>query len=832
MVINRVENSDQSPEDWVSDEDGSGGFTGLPGTPCFTSRLSLLKFGSVVAKFGDFKRQLVMETGFGGFLEVKAWQKINLKYSTFSMDRVHVESSTINLEEQGVLELSEQKLNYVFGIPSGEFDINGKGVEPSEACIEYTRMAASFIDKGTHSLKAAENVLLGAISESSSQIQQDCFKIAFVIFIIVHVLTPTSKHDYISIDFWAALNDISKIKSWNWGGYVLKHLFQAVRKFKTDVSKRNPTIHIVGCHLFLQVFVLDCLDLGILNKPQEITPHIGLYDYDSMRKMVENIAVNISPGEISYHGGAVIIVFLIIEVCGLASIPSTPMLWCNYTRTGPQDFSNYIRTKYPNISAEKLGILLHEQNARGLANITEMRQAFQTNMFTFTDKLMACLAESCTCCKAFGRKSCILNGEGTTNCQPHPTTSTDQNQFSTPLVSKVGPRLPAPCHHEGAMSATSTTSRKREGSISSSVHSGLAKKQCSRDAQPVSPLAPTHEIEKQSQMAIAQDSSVMEIASTIASMYDDLTTILVTHYAEIRPSPEFILFGSTTEGAPLKIDLPKCNFDRDPWVVGTVTAPPPENALRAIRDWMAATSTLNLKRPWVVHPKPCFISMDGLDIQQQLVAHEKMSHAICTSIFRRLAQLDMCFSKDTPGMIWRKYIEPDFATIVLSNADPLTVHSIRTSFQEGTASCNPTSCRMWFIPAILPDGWVVYAFDMLRKRIIVYDPAVGQFGYSNHRVSMHEFVSNKLHAALFNCLYSFFSSWHCESTHWTRTFPIIMREQFHNNYDGDKLQIPLTKETLVSHINLMLYKLMRTQGNQTKDASDSLKAIKGSFVVL
>ena len=179
MVINRVENSDQSPEDRLRDEDGSVGSTGLPGTPCFTSGLSLLKVGSVVAKFSDFKRQLVMETGFGGFLEVKAWQKINLKYSTFLMDRVHVESSTINLDEQGVLELFEQKLNYVFGIPSGEFDINGKGVEPSEACVEYTRMAASFIDKGTHSLKAAENVLLGAISESSSQIPQYCFKISF-----------------------------------------------------------------------------------------------------------------------------------------------------------------------------------------------------------------------------------------------------------------------------------------------------------------------------------------------------------------------------------------------------------------------------------------------------------------------------------------------------------------------------------------------------------------------------------------------------------------------------------------------------------------------------
>ena len=115
-------------------------------------------------------------------------------------------------------------------------------------------MAASFSETGTHSLKAAEAYLIRDITESSPQIEQDCFKIAFVIFVVGHVLAPTAKHDYISIDFWATLSDISKIKDWNWGGYVLKNLFQAVKKFKADVSKRNPTVHIVGCHLFLQVF--------------------------------------------------------------------------------------------------------------------------------------------------------------------------------------------------------------------------------------------------------------------------------------------------------------------------------------------------------------------------------------------------------------------------------------------------------------------------------------------------------------------------------------------------------------------------------------------------
>lgn len=304
-------------------------------------------------------------------------------------------------------------------------------------------------------------------------------------------------------------------------------------------------------------------------------------------------------------------------------------------------------------------------------------------------------------------------------------------------------------------------SRKRDGSLSSSVQSGTSKKTYSRDQQAIVALTPTYSQSPHNQNPISQDRTIMEIASNIVAFYDDLTAILVTYYAEIRPTPAFVLFGSTTDGVPLKIDLPQCNFGRDPWVAGSVPAPPIPTVLRAIRDWMTGASMLNLERKWIVHPKPRLISLDGVEIHRQLVLNDPMTHEMATAIFHRLGQIDMLFSKDTPRHIWRKFVEPDFATTILANADPLTVQSIRTSFQEGTSSCNPASCRMWYISAILPDSWTVYAFDMLRKRIIVLDPAVGPFGYSNRRVSMHEFVSNKLHAALFNCLEKFFSSWHC-----------------------------------------------------------------------
>ncbi|KAE8786188.1 hypothetical protein D1007_39972 [Hordeum vulgare] len=206
--------------------------------------------------------------------------------------------------------------------------------------------------------------------------------------------------------------------------------------------------------------------------------------------------------------------------------------------------------------------------------------------------------------------------------------------------------------------------------------------------------------------------------------------------------------------------------------------------------------------------------------------------------------MDKLFSKDSIGMLWRKFLEPDFAMTVLCNADPLTIHPIRLSFTEGTDKWNPTACRMWHIRATLPDGWVLYSFDMLKRRISVLDPAVGPFGFSNRRVNMHTFVSTQLHNALFRCLQCLFESWPFSSGEWTRDFPVIMVENidkndhdicttfFAKNFDGEKLHMATTKDNLETHKNLMLYEVMRLQGNESLIPSYAIQAIKGSFVAL
>uniref|UniRef100_A0ACD6A5R0 Uncharacterized protein n=1 Tax=Avena sativa TaxID=4498 RepID=A0ACD6A5R0_AVESA len=268
-----------------------------------TSRLSLQKLCSVVSQFSDFKRDLIKEIGFGGALAIQPRKKINLKLSSWLMDRVDVDSCSLNIEGHPPVVIFDQDVEDVLALPCGKRSISAEGVDPSNACIEYTRFAAALSQKGTHSLKAAEVYLMRDITSESSALEIECFKIAFVVFYVGHVLAPSAKHDYIFIDFWAALNDSSKLTDWNWCAYVLKHLFAVVRKFKTDVAKRNSTIHLVRNHIFLQVKYLDLLDLGTHSRPINIGPHIGLYDYDSMKKIVDRISVNLG-NDTSFHGAS------------------------------------------------------------------------------------------------------------------------------------------------------------------------------------------------------------------------------------------------------------------------------------------------------------------------------------------------------------------------------------------------------------------------------------------------------------------------------------------------------------------------------------------------
>nr|XP_051216609.1 uncharacterized protein LOC127334227 [Lolium perenne] len=331
-------------------------------TPNLTSRCSVKHAFEVIQRFSDFKRWLVSEIGWAGMLDVPFLQKLNLKFSAWIMSRVDVHNRSIVITDKKILKFWPQDVSKVFGIPHGPRNVIGRDATIRPDAIEFIKTTLGMNQAGAHSLKAAENFLIREITEDSSKIEKDCFQIAFVIFVMGHILAPSSKYDYATIDFWGALANTENIAQFNWGEYIIQSLLDAVDKYKRDVRNQAQTINLFGCHLWLQVFLLDNLDLGIFNKRHDDLPRIKVFDQDWLRRTI-TMASDLGKGPNSYT--------------------SAPM-------------------------ADPLTLMLKEHNAKAFSHLHTARSNILNDMFKFTDKLMAHLSRRCVCCRARGFTDCPL----------------------------------------------------------------------------------------------------------------------------------------------------------------------------------------------------------------------------------------------------------------------------------------------------------------------------------------------------------------------------------------------------------------------------------------
>ena len=266
---------------------------------------------------------------------------------------------------------------------------------------------------GVHSLRAAENFLMRDINENSSKLEKDCFQIAFVIFVMGHVLAPTTKHNYSTIDFWGAIANTEMIQQFNWCEYVLQFLLDPVRKLKRDMVMNNHSTNLTGCHFFFQVFLLDNLDLGILNKPHNVLPRIIAFDPDTLNKMLI-MAHDPVKGAMSYShanlrdpANVCYVRHKVHYTCPSSSNTNqlrrpgtTP--WFAKTHTtesprtglggqqenlatpnttprvvGPLDLANFLRQQYPHLVTDEITMIMKQHNASSIRHLTEAANAIQ-----------------------------------------------------------------------------------------------------------------------------------------------------------------------------------------------------------------------------------------------------------------------------------------------------------------------------------------------------------------------------------------------------------------------------------------------------------------------
>lgn len=221
--------------------------------PAPASRISVKRAVEVIESFDEFKRWLVTEIGFGGMLKLPMIQKLNLKFSAWTMSKVCVKRRAIVLSDSKIIKFFAEDVHKVFGLPCGHRNVKGRDGFIKPEAISFIKSTLGMDKTGVHSLRAAEDFLMRDISESSSKIEKDCFQIAFVIFVMGHVLAPRTKHDYGTIDYWGALANTENIAQFNWCEFVLEFLLEGVRRLKNDIMANNANTNLVGCHLFLQV---------------------------------------------------------------------------------------------------------------------------------------------------------------------------------------------------------------------------------------------------------------------------------------------------------------------------------------------------------------------------------------------------------------------------------------------------------------------------------------------------------------------------------------------------------------------------------------------------
>lgn len=849
--------------------DSGGRSDAMPAS--YTSRCSVRHAVSVIDSFSEYKRWLVKEIGFGGLLELPMIQKLNLKLSSWTMSKVDPIKRAIVINAKKVLPFSPSDVAKVFGIPCGNRDVRGPDGNINEESISFIKKTLGMDHSAAHSLRAAEDFLNRNITEESSKLEKDCFQIAFVIFVMGHVLAPSSKHDYKSIDFWGALASTEEIAQFNWCEYVLQCLLDAVTKLKIDIDNGVTTANLTGCHLFLQVFFLDNLDLGIFNMKHDALPRVKQFDQDSLRRMT-TMATDVGVPEPSFASS---MIRDPSTVCYSRSVqpdntqkdlPALPRSWVHpahpascsrlpkSTMANPPgidtevdshvpppkqpsalDYSNYIANRYPAMSSQPLAVLLREQNARAIRHVTMARQNIQNDMVSFTDKLMSTLASACTCCAARGLLDCPLklhplmvdehsaSGHAKRKVVPAGINSTAETSYQTPKARKLsGVRLDL-TDSEGDTS--SRRSRLRKGNTPTDMPRETP---CEDTSQGIAKLQARNE---------SICNAVQHYASCIVQAVKDLYTDCS------RDNQRAVSFGVSCAPIPKRKYISSRSYASNPWFIGRPVLPPKTETAELLASHLSSLPENQLARNWILHADPRLVKITGHEIIDQLVRNGMLDHELGSILIRRQSQLDAEASLDTPYLTHRHLLECDFSTLALAdNASISRFVQIQNQFIGLGVLHAIEACQLFYIPAILRDGWALYVWDMLSRIIHIIDPASGPGGCTAEQKERHELIASRLHDALFQCLHDFFAGWPTSKDNWSTKYPLFLDNSFSRQetglcvmhimryHDGEKLRFPLTKNNLSVTKKAAMQEAMKLQGNQSSLPADAIwqKAMSSS----
>lgn len=821
----------------------------------------------MVDTFDDFKKWLVNECGFGGTLLLQRQKKVNLKFSAWIMSKVNLEAREIDLGGSMKLPFWDADVHKVFAVPYGPREVREPGKQLTTDAVQFIRNALGMDSAdNAHSLKAAEAFLMKDINTNSSQMEQDCFKIAYVIFVMGHVLAPGTKHDYSSIDCWYAIGSAENIPEYNWCGYILEELMRAVAKLKNDISTKCSTAHLAACHIFFQIFYLDNMDLGGLNKKHDNIPRVVKFTYGTIKRMII-MATSVGKGDISYTGAlfrrAAQVAYTRSqhEVPGGAGaahmymqnfpdnsdqvkeqtpratpyIPIAPLQQRSaISLLGALDFSRHLNSAHPNLPPDGLALPLKEFMARQVLNANNLRNTQITDMVNFADKLIAKMAAKCMCCTARGFDTCILTEPKKDNAQTkiqgrRLDLDAEQGEYSE-VPSNIRKRM-SDCIDNIDKSYRIKAPSNRAATPQEQTHG--------KAADQVTPAAYNHKSNSFSitpnqvnaQLNPPTKCPLQELLSRAAFIAEAVRSI----YEDADSSAGLVIFGEHLTHNHEKVETPV----DIPWADNWLPSPEKFFELKSpgyakLYAYISQLTADEAARPWIKHEYPRFINIPGIIIRKQLVGNHPLDHELCSAIIRRLNQIVKAEAKKLRIHPWCLSLEPDFAIAALADMHCPTLAHIRNQFV--TKENNTHACWLFHAPTLLQDGWCNLAFKMPNKTIYIMDPTAGSRGLSASRKKKLEFVADKVHKARFECINTFFMDWPVDEHDWSKKFPILMDRHYNRdesgvcttffvkNFGGRVMKLGVSKDNLNHHRQMLLHQVMQIKGNSSSLPHDHLDA--------
>ena len=117
-----------------------------------------------------------------------------------AMSCVNEESCTLNIGEHISIRFTKTDVGHVIGIPlSGKrvLDMRVSNREAKEKVLQEF-LGSEFKDQ--RSIKLVQNVIERDYPCPMTKKEADTFRVAFVVFVVSNLLSPSAKYDYASID--------------------------------------------------------------------------------------------------------------------------------------------------------------------------------------------------------------------------------------------------------------------------------------------------------------------------------------------------------------------------------------------------------------------------------------------------------------------------------------------------------------------------------------------------------------------------------------------------------------------------------------------------------